>query len=60
MEHSAPRFAKSAERIEGAIIAGGDIAADLRGFARRLAEMMKLNRDLFYNLEVLNRDSELN
>lgn len=24
-EHSAPRFAKSAERMEGAMIAGGDI-----------------------------------
>jgi hypothetical protein len=33
LEHSAPRSAKSAERIDGAIIAGGDIVKSDRSFA---------------------------
>jgi hypothetical protein len=33
-EHSFPRSAKSAERMEGAMMAEGAIAADLRGFAK--------------------------
>lgn len=31
VEQSAPRAAKSAERIDGAMMAGGDIAAEIGG-----------------------------